>query len=700
MMQNETKYSVLVIRFLPIALFCSLAGTALIVANPGLFWDDWVWWFQSAHSNIQIGKELGIWWGGYLSNAIYATSNPVLVLRLIALLSWIFSALAFVYVATHIFRLEGRESVEIFLLIVASHVGLIRFLNSVALYNVYIAFFWIGAALLIKLSRGTRWRWLSLPFFFFSFYLNSLISIYFIMLVMIFAHSNISWEKLTFTWRSRINEWQIKKAIEACLLLLKNDIKTNIFKFAKVYFLFILLPVLFYVVKRILSVHSDFYGGYNRVSFNKAIVAVSKTWEVLPRLLKDYVWSLHNGVPSVWLLAGTIIIFVFALALPHQVHQPKVPKLIQRFLIVIVLAYFSVFPYVVVGKPPKINDFYESRHALVVIPAIIIFLHTVILTICEFISKVVSFSQQIRNVLVSVLIGFSIASSINFSFMLWGDWYRQKAIIDHLEEKANIYKQYDLFIIQDNVPLKIKDRTIWNYEYTGMLVDAIGGRRRMGVSLNEYQSWPPNIDLLHNQKMKERFNMGDFKMDGSTRVALLTTTINKHNFRKKDLVDVAEHFLFSKEMPRPADFVAVDVRPLEINVESRLTEIRRMVDGLFSYRRDFGHFPRSGLSSSVDSQNCDAFRIKSDPSGFHGAPYNLIGDVPGLFPSYLPRPDSMGIQHYPDQYFLYISDGCDFKLVFASVGEIAFAKQTHPSMIDKTRPETAFGFWTDRAIDW
>ena len=49
-------------RSLPLLILAALAGTWLIILNPGMYWDDWVWVFQPPEAHLEVGRELGVWW--------------------------------------------------------------------------------------------------------------------------------------------------------------------------------------------------------------------------------------------------------------------------------------------------------------------------------------------------------------------------------------------------------------------------------------------------------------------------------------------------------------------------------------------------------------------------------------------------------------------------------------------------------------
>lgn len=690
----------LFLRCLPIAAIAALAGTGFIVANPGLFWDDWVWWFQSPESNIQIGKELGIWWGGYLSNAIYGATNPVLVLRLMALFSWIVSAIAFSYVAARTLRLDVRESIELFLLIAVCHIGLIRFINSVALYNVYIMSFWLGAALLAKFSFSPRLSLLSLPFFFFSFYLNSFLSVYVLILAALFFYCAGGNFITLSKWASIPTDWRLfRQHVRTFLSELYSVARGNVVPFMKRHWAFVLLPLVFIAQKRLLAVSSDFYGDYNSISAANAWTALSKTFSVLAQVLKDYFHQLSHDVPPGWIAIAAVAAFLAILVLPRQKQNVVRRQIMHRLLVAVTLAYFAVLPYVVVNKPPNVRDFYESRHILVAIPALMLFVHALLFSTAGAYSRGKWFAGLTRSAILALLIGASVGASTLVAFRLWKDWYRQIAILDHLKRNADSLMNARLFIFEDLVPMKIGDRKIWNYEYTGMLVRAFGDRSRMGVSLQEYQSWPKKIALLNNGKMKERFNMSGFNFGDGSPIAITRTVVNNgRGFERQDFYEVAKSLLSGQPLPEAEKFTAVSTNFADIEVDRRVREMHDLLTAIFNYRKNFGYFPRLDSERDEKLVSLSGHVIKTfGGTFFTGAP-DVIGDIPGLFPTYMVRPNAMNRSRDNDSYYIYLSDGADFKLVYVDAGGMAYAKQAHPFLVDKVRG--GYGFWTDGAIDW
>jgi len=129
-----------------------------------------------------------------------------------------------------------------------------------------------------------------------------------------------------------------------------------------------------------------------------------------------------------------------------------------------------------------------------------------------------------------------------------------------------------------------------------------------------------------------------------------------------------------------------------VQAEERVAEIFDIVKALDAYKLDHGQYP----STAQAPQNGIPFHTLSPSKNI--APPIARGDIPGLFPRYMTRSASMAPHPSGDPTYLYISDGLDFKLVYADPPDFAYAKQAHPALIDPVR--AAYGTWTSGAKNW
>lgn len=130
--------------------------------------------------------------------------------------------------------------------------------------------------------------------------------------------------------------------------------------------------------------------------------------------------------------------------------------------------------------------------------------------------------------------------------------------------------------------------------------------------------------------------------------------------------------------------IYISSSPIRIT-DIRITDLDNIHHALQKYRTDNNSYPlaRDGLTiANVNSENYEKW-------------------IPGLAPTYLkavpldPRSDRS-----INRYYLYISDGIDYKIVAHGADDIATVLQSRPELVDPRRPGHAYGFWTPGAAQW
>jgi hypothetical protein len=233
---------------------------------------------------------------------------------------------------------------------------------------------------------------------------------------------------------------------------------------------------------------------------------------------------------------------------------------------------------------------------------------------------------------------------------------------------------------------------IWNYEYTGDLITIYGTRDRFGVSTREYADWPPGVPLLRNQYLRDRFNIANY--DFAKPHAILTVRNGIVPFKTPDVLAVIKEYLQGGDWHAGADqFTRISVAYEHSVAEQRVSEMYAIAHALMQYRQDHGSYPTLLPPSAPGNVPWD----RVTPSGSI-SPQPIRNDIPGLFPQYMPRPQSMADPDPSGPGYLYVSDGDNFKLVFVNPPDFPYAKQAHPALIDPVR--VAYGVWTSGARSW
>jgi hypothetical protein len=677
------------VRRAPVAFFAIFGGTALTVCNPGYFWDDWVWRFQPPDQSLRIGKELGIFWGGYLTNAINALAHPSLAMRATALVAWVIAGAAVACVLYRQRMVSRDDAFQLFLIYAATHVASIRFLTSVAMYNVYIASFWIGCAFLLASSNGRRGQRLSLPFFFFSFYLNSLIVLFLALLVLLAVrHASVRadaaenfprWHDLP----SRFRE------LPAGLRTTLREARAPLRRFAAQNAALIALPFIFELVKRLTSVKSTLYGDYNNIEWHILFSSAVDSFAAIRPVLRDYFAISSRGVPPLMLVASSLICSLLLRIAPRRQCRTTLRTALVQAGLGWVLFAAACNPYLIVGKAPVLTSFYESRNILPSIAGLALVLISFANILDLVFAKIAVLRVIGRDLLLGYVLGASVGSGIVTGLDLWRDWTRQSAIMWFIRAHREPLKAVRTFVF-DDAAHRIADRKLWNYEYTGNLVAVYHSRERLGVAVDEYNSWPPRVQLIANDTLRKRFNLGDYQFDKPHAIITVRNgVIPLNNLR---MLSVVYSYLRGEPWKQQlAQYMDISIAYEDVQADTRVAEIFDIAKALAAYKRDHGQYP----ATSAALENGVPTHVLS-PTERIGPPI-VRGDIPGLFPDYMARITSMVPHAIGEPTYFYMSDGLDFKLVYADPPDLAYAKQAHPALIDPMRPA---GTWTLGAKNW
>lgn len=680
------------VRCLPIAILAIFGSTALVVCNPGYFWDDWVWIFHDSAENIQIGKELGVWWGGYLTTIINALPSPSIAMRITALVAWIVTGATVAVLLRRYARVSRTTAFQFFLIYCATHVALIRFLTSVALYNVYIAAFWLGAAILLASRRSPFMRWIALVLLFFSFYLNSLVLLYGLLVALLVLAEirprvtmpqNVfaapGWSKLT---QLRTHAYQVfAQARPALVDFARNNVSL------------LALPVVFVLVKKVTTVKSQLYGSYNAIDAHLVLSSVVKSFTLVRPVLRDFFGTTLHAVPPAVLIISTLICFALLRLLPRG--ATRAPWRDTGLQLALGLLFFAAatYPYVVVDKTPDLRSFYDARNILPAIAALDLILLALIDALDRGFAHVPVLKRYGRDLLVGYVLATSISGGIFTGINLWHDWLRQTATMKYLREHRDELRNYRTFVFDDQSTLsRIGDRTIWNYEYTGNLIRAYGGRDHFGISLSEYVQWPKNVPLLTNKVLRRRFNIGDYDFEKPH--VIVTMKDGTMRLTPVRVLRLAYAYLRADDDWRWQIDQSFSLSTAQeyIEADQRVAEMFDMAAALAAYRRDHGCYPTTTRGGEL----CEAPQHALFDNG-NVEPRPVVGNIPGLFPAYMTRPDTMRVR-FDGTNYLYFSDGVDYKLVYADADDLPYARQTHPALIDpKNR---GYGVWTSDARNW
>lgn len=706
-----------------------LAGSILFLLNPGLYWDDWVWIFKNREEVLAIGRELGIWWGGYVTNFINSQDHPAALMRLVAWISWIAGSFFFA-MALHAKKLVSKDDAFlVFLMCSATYAASIRYFISASFYNVYIASFWFGVFILARYKKSTKNQIIAAPFLFFSFYLNSLIAVYGLIVFVLFligfrqkyqinksmtsiGDRIIGDEPIGLDIRSfrgflktlklrliNIFKITINELLNLSLInrsLMVKILKSEIIDFLKKYYILLSIPIIFILTKKLSIEKSPAYESYNEIDLKVLFSSIFISIKMLPKLLFEYILFASRTAKSSFIIINFMIIFIIMRKVKRVANIESgwrsfgIPMIVGA-----VLLSTSIYPYLVVHKIPKVSDYYESRHLLPAILAISLFYIGLInLLSSQIFTKNHKTQNLFKNILLSYFLALNIGAAQINGIRLWQDWEIQVGIMSYIKENIAEFSRVNTFLINDRTnDSRIGNRHVWNYEYTGNLISVFDSRDRLGVALNEYIGWEKNVVLLNSDFYKRRYNIADYNFNGPH--ALIFIFNKELSYQKFNTLKFAYEYIFGKPYVGTINekyLFEHEYEYIEVpKIAPLLFEIR---DALAAYKLKYGFYP-------------------SDIRGLPGVPLNgieapkdsYVNYIPGLFPEFMAIPDafnsrresgSAAIKDRP--YYAYISNGLDYKLTYSKALDFAYAKQAYPGLIDSKA--NGYGIWTKGAINW
>jgi hypothetical protein len=713
-----------------------LAGSILFLVNPGLYWDDWVWAFKSPEEALAIGRELGIWWGGYATNFINSQENPALVMRVFGWFAWVAASLFFARALYEKKLIVKGDAFWVFLICSTTYLATIRYFISASFYNIYIASFWFGIFILSKYKISIKSQIIATPFIFFSFYLNSLIAIFGLIIFYLFTSDCCVKIKIT---KSDILEGEKKldqsirlmdyikadyksekffNSAQIIFVKLINNIhefyylnltrlinkknydseikffKNELIIFIRKYYLLMLIPLVFIFLKKLSIEKSPAYDTYNQIDLRILFTSIFTSIGMLPKILSDYVIFASRATKSNFIWLNFIIIFMLLRGLAKgEIVESRWRGIGVPLIAGLMLLAISIYPYLVVHKVPSVSDYYESRHLLPAIPAIALFYIGLINALSALI-KNYNIRNLFKNILLSYLLALNIGASQIFGIQLWQDWERQVGIMNYIQTNIEKFKDTNTFIFSNPTNYSaVGGRNIWNYEYTGNLIKVYGTKDKLGIGIDEYLKWDKNVLLLNSEFYRKRYNIINYDFNGKH--ALIYIFSKNLNDQIYNSLKFAYEYLLGMPYQATIDKKFLFEHSFEfIEANKRVPLILDIRDALEAYKSKYGFYP---------SQSRRVSGINLSGSGMPFDKY--FNYIPALFPEFMIPPDGFQLQgdvkdlgNEKSPGYIYISNGFDYKLVYSNVLDLPYAKQAFPGFVDIKN--NGYGVWSSGAQSW
>jgi hypothetical protein len=254
---------------------------------------------------------------------------------------------------------------------------------------------------------------------------------------------------------------------------------------------FMLLPFVYFFIKTHFYAPSGFYEGYNQ-GYNPQLLIDSAEFQYADVFKFIHILRADVGVGLCLLLS----VFAFLLIKNKPIVSITESRVLWWMPMLGVFAFLlGVFPYWILYHPPTFSD-WSSRNQLLM-PLGVALVIIGILSLNNLRGKlknnsiVARTSLTFNTLVISIIIGASLAFTVSTYAAFFVDWQKQKQLMHFFSNSPDV-KRAGLIIFQDNVRyLNVFNRTYRFYELNGLMEASFGNEKRFGIireELNEYTS--------------------------------------------------------------------------------------------------------------------------------------------------------------------------------------------------------------------
>jgi hypothetical protein len=448
----------------------------LMLLNNGIFWDDWIYINWDKSIMLDHFAQFGNIFLGYYFNLIFSLGNSVFIFRLLTFLAFLLSALLLNETLKTVKGIDHTSRLLLVLLFAIIPVNGARIAISVSEYALCYFFFFLGLWLTSRyiVQRTIIFRITALIFLFLSFFTNSFLVFYSVVLLYI------------------------------GYMELKQVSSTSIFRLAARYVDFIIMPLLFWVLRAIFFQPHGIYGDYNIITVSDLILLPFHLVVASYNLLVELMIISRETVLTLGFLVIILLPLMYMLIRSVCNHNQSSMGTQSStdttfFLAGIILILIGLFAYLAVGKIPAYYD-WQSRHELL-LPLGFSFV------LCFGFKKtagLLKLNRVITIVLLSAVIVFCICACMSNYLAYQKDDYKQLSLMEQFES-SDIMKNYTTFLFVDGArDLNARDRTYRFYEYTGMMAYVFDDETRFGCEQYEQSSFTNASDYQKYRNYKYR----------------------------------------------------------------------------------------------------------------------------------------------------------------------------------------------------
>lgn len=479
----------------------TIANLFLLLNYNGIYWDDWALYNNEydvlLNMHIQAaGKQ------GYISTPIryiFANTGDIgFFLSKVLIFLFLFCTGYFLFKVLKRFEFFSpidRFFIVLFFIIAplnSAKIALINFQGNLRVFVFFFAFYLVIQYLFEKENRILL-RGFILLLFFLTFGTNSLLVFYAIVPLYIFY--------VTYSHKDSFNK--------------------NVFIFIKTKIDFILLPIVFYIMKSIYIMPSGLYQGYNKIQIENILNLDMYYQTFILSFIEPIQLSIQN-ISSLIIVAFVLLLLLSNVFSRQNNDMNK--KDIYLLTLGFIVFFLGAFAYLAVGKIPNLND-WESRFQVLLPLGFSFILYYGV----QIISNLLNFKTVIKYfvylILIISFIIFHVKDQIKYNI----DWFYQQSIIENFKTTEQIV-QHSTFVVENELYDKLaKSRTLRFYELNGMSKEAFGkddklfvANEQQIVSVEEFKTskemnfslWEKEVPLYF--KIKENPNIPFNKGQGKT----------------------------------------------------------------------------------------------------------------------------------------------------------------------------------------
>lgn len=452
-----------------------------MLLNNGVFWDDWTLYNMEYNDLMQQFYGNGFPWIGKIHYFLISNFNSPLIYNAITVVSQIIT-FSFIYKTLVKLEVKNYKWISCFALLIPFFA--IKNAMICLPYTVLLMLFFIALyALVIYLYNPKKYHYriVALVGFYLSFYVNSLLVFYLLPLCILYYLKNNKY----FNYKILVD-------------------------FIKKYIDFIVLPILFFIVKMIFTEKKGVYKevGYNEINLNgllslpkNLLTSIDESFFGLFRALFKLDLFYRYNLLAFIVIAGIL----YAVKIKFtKISNPKAFLLLGGVLFVI-----GILPYSLVGKPPSFMG-YNTRHQLLLpIGSSILFM-----SLINFLVK----KQLVKHVYVVVISLFVLVSfKMNLKFV--NSWLKQESLAVHIKENKSFLENHKTIYFEDRfLELNESDRGYTFYALNGITKKALNTQANFIIKKEDFIVKQNNINFFKSNPGMYNMKHYDFSLVPSAKM--------------------------------------------------------------------------------------------------------------------------------------------------------------------------------------